>query len=153
MVGVKSKGQQISMAIYEVDENATKDAVEKYLMQAREYKVTEYIPIEPKLTPAYEPRFHGPTNEVSSQTENIAIANIDETERRRKHVERAEKAISRLGSRHNKIIRLRYLEDDYVADSDVAHELGYSDRHYRRMKSVAIYRLAGMLGLVVLRGE
>jgi hypothetical protein len=45
------------------------------------------------------------------------------------------------------------MEDDYVSDTDVAAELGYSDRHYRRMKSLAIYRLAGILGLVVLKDD
>lgn len=142
---------QISMSIYKVDEEATKEAVEKYLLQAREYKVTEFIPLEQKVTPSYEPRFHGQTNVVSSPVENIAIKNIMEQEQRRKHVERAEKAVSRLGSIQQKLIRMRFLDDDYVSDTDVAIELGYSDRHYRRIKSLAIYRLASTLGLIVLK--
>jgi ArpU family phage transcriptional regulator len=146
-----AKQIQISMSIYQIDEEATKDAVEKYLGEAREYQVTEYIPLEQKTTPSYEPRYHGNTNTVSSPVENIALKNIEEQESRRKHIDRAERAISRLGSRHQKLIRVRFLDDDYVSDTDAAMELGYSDRHYRRMKSLAIYRLAGILGLVVLR--
>lgn len=47
--GVNELGvQQLVKNIYKVDEEATKDAVEKYLLQAREYKITEYIPEEPK---------------------------------------------------------------------------------------------------------
>ncbi|MCU6792365.1 hypothetical protein OB236_09515 [Paenibacillus sp. WQ 127069] len=141
------------MAIYQIDEEATKDTVEKYLGDAREYQVTEYIPLEQKITPSYESRFHGNTNTVSSPVENIAIQNIEEQENRRKHIERAERAINCLGTRHQKLIRVRFMEDDYVSDTDVAAELGYSDRHYRRMKSLAIYRLAGILGLVVLKDD
>jgi ArpU family phage transcriptional regulator len=145
--------KQISFGIYEIDEEATKEAVEKYLLQAREYMVTEYIPLEPKVTPLYEPRYHGQTNAVGSQTEIIAVAIVDEIERRRRHVERVEKAVSRLGARQQKLIRMRYLDDDNVMDSDVAEALGYSTRHYRRLKSIAIYRLAAALGLVVLKED
>ncbi|MEK3915921.1 ArpU family phage packaging/lysis transcriptional regulator [Paenibacillus sp. FSL H7-0331] len=105
------------------------------------------------MTPSYESRFHGNTNTVSSPVENIAIQNIEEQENHRKHIERAERAINRLGTRHQKLIRARFMEDDYASDTDVAAELGYSDRHYRRMKSLAIYRLAGILGLVVLKDD
>ncbi|MEK3915920.1 hypothetical protein [Paenibacillus sp. FSL H7-0331] len=41
-----AKQMQISMAIYQIDEEATKDTVEKYQGDAREYQVTEYIPLE-----------------------------------------------------------------------------------------------------------
>lgn len=145
--------QQLSFGIYEIDEEKTKEAVEQYLLLAREYKVTEYIPLEQKITPLYEPRYHGHTNAVVSQVEKIAILNVDEQERRRKHVERVEKAVSRLGARQQKLIRMRYLDEDNVLDVDVATALGYSPRHYRRLKSIAIYRLAAALGLVVLREE
>lgn len=145
--------KQLSFGIYKIDEEATKEAVERYLLMAREYMVTEYIPLDPKITPLYEPRYHGPTNAVGSQTERIAILNVDEQERRRKHVERVEKAVSRLGARQQKLIRMRYLDEDDVMDSDVAEVLGYSTRHYRRLKSIAIYRLAAALGLVVLKED
>lgn len=147
-----AKGQLI-LDIYPVDEDATRDAVEKYLLQAREYKVTEYIPEAPSMTASYSDMPRSNTGMTSDQTGRIATANVDEPERRRRHVERAEKAVNRLGSRHQKLIRKRYLDDDDVSDFDVADELGFSDRHYRRIKSVAIHRLAGILGLVVLRDE
>lgn len=99
---------------------------------------------------ATPPSFTGLT---SDQNGNIATRNVDEPERRRRHVERAERAISRLGSRQQKLIRFRYIDDDDILDNDAAQELGFSDRHYRRIKSTAIYRLAGMLGLVFLLEE
>lgn len=142
---------QLALDIYKIDEEATKDAVEKYLLQAREYMVTEYIPEEPKYTSDYSDTPRSYTGKISDPTANIVIRNVDEPERRRKHIERVERAVSRLGARQQKIIRMRYLEDDYVMDIDVATELGYSTRHYRRMKSIAIYRLATSLGLIVLK--
>ncbi|WP_052487934.1 ArpU family phage packaging/lysis transcriptional regulator [Gordoniibacillus kamchatkensis] len=105
------------------------------------------------MTASYELRDYKPSNIVSSPVEDIAIKNIDEINRRQKHIERAYKAINRLGTKQQKLIRMRYMEDDYIADSEVAAELGYSDRHYRRLKSFAIYRLANMLGLLVLKEE
>ena len=145
--------QQLSFDIHRIDEEATRDAVEKYLQQAREYIVTEYIPDEPTMTAVYSDMPRGNTGTTSDQTGNIATRNVDEPERRRRHIERAEKAIGRLGGRQQKLIRNRYMDDDDVWDYDVAENLGYSDRHYRRIKSVAIYRLAGMLGLVMLQDD
>lgn len=145
--------EQLAFDIYKVDEKATIAAVEKYLKQAREYKVTEYIPEEQKITTGYTPRYHGHTYAINSPVENIAITNVDEPERRKKHMDRAGRAIKRLGSKQQEIINKRYMEDDNVMDCEVADEMGYSVRHYRRIKSVAIHRLAGILGLVVLAEE
>ncbi|AIQ63304.1 hypothetical protein PSTEL_09605 [Paenibacillus stellifer] len=147
------KVHQMVMDIYKVDEEATRAAVEKYLFQAREYKVTEYIPDEPSVTASPEVRYHGPTNVTGDQTATIAIRAADEMERRRRHVERAERAVSRLGERQRRLIQVRYMDDDDVLDYNAAEELGFSERHYRRIKSVAIYRLASTLGLIVLREE
>ena len=141
---------QIAYDVYPIDEEATKDAVEKYLLQAREYQVTEYIPMEPSYTASYSDIPRSYTGKISDPTANICIRNVDEPERRRRHVERAERAISRLGTIQQKIIRMRYMDDDHVMDMEVAAELGYGDRHYRRIKSHAIYRLATTLGMVVL---
>ncbi|UNL94030.1 hypothetical protein CPY53_10960 [Paenibacillus polymyxa] len=140
-------------SIHRVDEEATKDAVEKYLLQAREYMVTEYIPEVATVTASYSDMPRSYTGVTTDQTANLAVRNVDEPERRRRHVERAERAINRLGSKHQKLIRFRYMDDDYVLDTDAALELGYSDRHYRRIKSLAIYRLADILGLVILKDE
>ncbi|MBJ6360852.1 ArpU family phage packaging/lysis transcriptional regulator [Paenibacillus sp. GCM10012307] len=145
--------EQLALNIYKVDEEATRAAVEKYLLQAREYKVTEYIPLETSVTASYSDMPRSFTGLTSDQTAKIALANTDEPERRRKHIERAERAVSRLGKRQQQLIQIRYMEDDDVMDYDAAQELGFSDRHYRRIKSVAIYRLATMLGLLVLHDD
>ncbi|MNY02304.1 hypothetical protein D3C86_1348730 [compost metagenome] len=141
----------MSLDIYEVDENATREAVEKYLFLAREYKVTEYIPEEPSMTASYSDMPRSNTGVTSDQTGDLVTRMLDEIERRRKHVERAEKAISRLGWKQQKLIRARYMDEDDAWDYDTADQIGYSDRHYRRIKSIAIYRLASTLGLIVLK--
>lgn len=142
---------QITFDIYKVDDKATRTVVEKYLMQTREFKVTEYIPLEPAITASYCDTPRSVTGITSDSTGRIASINVDEPERRRRQVERVEKAVSRLGGRQQRLIQLRYLEDDDIMDYHAAAELGLSDRHYRRIKSIAIYRLAASLGLLVLQ--
>lgn len=145
------QAEQLDSGIYNVDEEQTKLAVEKYLIQAREYKVTEYIPDEPVTTASYSDMPRSNTGVTSDSTGSLAIRTVDIMERRRKHVERAEKAIRRLGAKQQLVIRERYMNEDDAWDHDVAHKIGYSERHYRRIKSWAIYRLANSLGLIVLK--
>lgn len=141
--------KQLVLDIYNVNEEATKAAVEKYLLQAREYKITEYIPETASTTASYSDMPRSFTGLTSDQTGELAQRNVDEPARRKRHVERAERAIARLGARQRKLIELRYMVEDDVMDYNVAMELGYSDRHYRRIKSIAIIRLASILGLIV----
>ncbi|RXZ84910.1 hypothetical protein EBB07_01415 [Paenibacillaceae bacterium] len=141
----------MNLESYEMNKEATRAAVEKYLLQGREYKVTAYIPEEAAVTAAYSGMLRSVTNRISDQTGRIAASNVDEPERRRKHIARMERAIDQLGERQQKLIRARYLEEDDVLDFDVAMDLGYSDRHYRRIKAAAIVRLAAILGLIVLK--
>lgn len=142
---------QMALDIYNVDEDKTREAVETFLIQAREYQVTEYIPDEPSMTASYNDMPRSNTGVTSDQTSNIATKLVDEQQRRRRHVERAEKAIRKLGAKQQLLIRERYMNDDDVWDYDVARKIGYSDRHYRRIKSWAIYRLATSLGLIVFK--
>lgn len=145
------RAEQIDSGLYNVDEEKTRLAVERYLVQAREYKITEYIPDEPVITAVYSDMPRSDTGVTSDSTGNLAIRLVDSMDRRRKHVERAEKAVRRLGAKQQLIIRERYMNEDDAWDHDVARKIGYSDRHYRRMKSYAIYRLANSLGLTVLK--
>lgn len=143
--------EQMTFDIYDVDEDKTREAVEKYLSRAREYQVTEYIPEEPSMTASYSDMPRSNTGVTSDQTSNLVINMVDEQQRRKRHVERAEKAIRKLGAKQQLLIRERYMNDDDVWDSEVARKIGYSDRHYRRIKSYAIYRLATSLGLIVFK--
>lgn len=139
----------MEMELYNVDVEKTRLAVERYLNKAREYQVTEYIPDEPVTTASYSdmPRGGG----ISDAAGNLAIRTVDIMERRKKHVERAEKAITKLGYKQQLVIRERYLNEDDAWDVDVARKIGYSDRHYRRIKNKAMSRLATSLGLLVFK--
>lgn len=139
------------MDLYEIDEIATRHAVEKYLHNAREYRVTEYIPIEPSIVAKLSDVPRSYTGKTSDSTGRAASINVDEPERRRRHIERAELAITRLGERQQQLIRLRYMQDDDVTDTYVAMEIGFSERHYRRIKKQTLLRLATTLGLLVYR--
>lgn len=142
--------RQLSFDIYKVDENATKEAVEKYLLQVREYKITEYIPVQPTVTAVISDMPRSFTGLTSDQTGGIVTKNIDELNRRKAHIERAEKAINRLPQKQQHLIRTRYFDScEDIWDYQAAEEIGYSERHYRRIKTLAIYRLASMLGLLV----
>lgn len=142
------------MGIYNIDRDATEEAVKDYLTKAREYKITEFIPLEVSTTASYSDTPRGYTGTTSDQTANIAIYNIDEQERRKKHVERAERAINRLPRRQQVIIQAKYMDPDSEEkwDYEIADDIGYSYRHYKRIKSIAIYRLATSLGLIKLKG-
>lgn len=145
--------KQLDLGIYNIDRDATEEAVKDYLTKAKEYKITEFIPLEPSTTPGYSDMPRGYTGTTSDQTGDIAIYNTDEQERRRKHIERAEKAIGRLPYRQQKIIEAKYMEADSEEkwDYEIADDIGYSYRHYKRLKSIAIYRLATSLGLIRLK--
>lgn len=122
-----------------------KRAVEDALTKTRLWKQMDFEVREQRVTMLYEPRYHGKTNKVDSQVADIAIYNTDEPERRKQFIQLVESSVRRLGTIQRKIIENRYLSDDYVRDIDVALELGYSERQYRRYKAEALYRLATML--------
>lgn len=140
---------QLVLDIYNVNDAETKSAVEKYLLQAREYIITEYIPEEASTTASYSDMPRSYTGITTNQTFRLAAINVDEPMRRKKHIERANKAISRLSKRQQQLINIRYMEDNELFDYEIAMELGFSESTYRRAKSVAILRLASILGLIV----
>lgn len=145
--------EQLTFTLPKIDREATRKKVEEALQTARIYKQIGLVRREMKVTPAYEPRFHGQTNKVNRPAEEVAAWNVD-TERRMQEVtERVERAVARLGYREREIIRKRYLEDEDAADYLVYTELGMSERQYYRIKARAFYKLAFMLRLEVYEQE
>jgi ArpU family phage transcriptional regulator len=146
--------EQLKFELPELDRKATQKRVEEALEKARIFKQIGYEPEEMKLTPAYTPRFHGQTNEVGSPAEDIAIKNVDVPEMMKKHVERVEWAVRRLGKKEKELITERYLIDDSVPDYDVYNNvLHISERTYYRIKWRAFYKLAFALKLEVIKGN
>lgn len=127
---------------WEIDREATRDAVEERLESARLYKKFGFIRRETKTTQSTKPRYHGPTNEVTQPVEEIAIYNVDAEQRMKEQYEQVERAISRLGRLERLIIAKRYMEDEEVYDYNVYSEIHVSERKYYRLKSSAIYKLA-----------
>lgn len=143
---------QLQFELPELDRRETQRAVEDALDKARIFRQIGFEPREQKTTPSYEPRFHGSTNAVGKPVEDIAIHNVDVPEQRRKHVERVEWAVKRLGSKERQLIMGRYLEDDYVTDYEVYNNtLHISERSYYRIKWRAFYKLAFALKLEVVK--
>jgi len=141
--------EQLTFTLPKIDREATRKRVEEALETARLYKQIGIVRRETKITPSYEPRFHGDTNKISRQTEDVATWNVDTEKRLQEVTERVERAVARLGYVEREIIRKRYLEDEDAADYLVYTELGMSERQYYRVKARAFYKLAFMLRLEV----
>jgi ArpU family phage transcriptional regulator len=128
----------------------TRRNVEERLEAARIYKNLGHFRREAKTTASPEPRYHGSTNTVSNQTEDIALFNTMQEERMRSAYEEIERILKHIPSKQREIIQMRYLdnlEEDY--DYVVCQQVHLSDRTYRRFKSKAIINLAFALRLEV----
>ncbi|AIW83116.1 ArpU family phage packaging/lysis transcriptional regulator [Bacillus mycoides] len=144
-----------------IDRAATQEKLEGVLESVRIYRQFGMIRKEMKVTPSYEVRYHGPTYDVGKPLEDVAMANIQQSERE-EWIEnisfRIDQFLSRLGNgragkdQRNIIIK-RYLEDEDVCDYMVYNEIGMSERTYRRVKARAFYKLAFALRLEVYEKE
>ncbi|RVU62446.1 ArpU family transcriptional regulator [Bacillus thuringiensis] len=144
-----------------IDRAATQKKLEGVLENVRLYRQFGMMREEMKVTPSYEIRYHGPTNDVGKPLEDVAMANIQQSEREewiKKTSFRIDQFLSRLGNgragkdQRNIIIK-RYLEDEDVCDYMVYNELGMSERTYRRVKARVFYKLAFALRLEVYETE
>lgn len=99
--------EQTSM--FKLNEKETWRRVEERLESARLYKQFGFIRREVKTTTSYTPRFHGNTNAISKQSEDIAIWNVDREEQLQREYEQVIKAVSRLSDIQRQIVEKRYL--------------------------------------------
>ncbi|MDM5154863.1 ArpU family phage packaging/lysis transcriptional regulator [Bacillus sp. DX1.1] len=144
-----------------IDRAATQERLEGVLESVRIYRQFGMIRKEMKVTPSYEVRYHGPTYDVGKPLEDVALANIQQSEREEwldKMSFRIDQALSRFGNNgagknQRDIIIKRYLEDEDVCDYMVYNEIGMSERTYRRVKARAFYNLAFALRLEVYEQE
>ncbi|WP_407074486.1 ArpU family phage packaging/lysis transcriptional regulator [Paenibacillus larvae] len=137
--------EQTSM--FKLNEKETWRRVEERLESARLYKQFGFIRREVKTTTSYTPRFHGNTNAISKQSEDIAIWNVDREEQLQREYEQVIKAVSRLFDIQRQIVEKRYLQDEDVTDIYVYTDLHMSERSYYYAKAKALYRLAFALRL------
>ncbi|MED2761595.1 ArpU family phage packaging/lysis transcriptional regulator [Bacillus thuringiensis] len=141
----------------EIDRAATQKKLEGVLESVRLYRQFGMMREEMKVTPSYEIRYHGPTNDVGKPLEDVAMANIQQSKREewiKQTSFQIEQFLSRLGKgragkdQRNIIIK-RYLENEDVCDYMVYNEIGMSERTYRRVKARVFYKLAFALRLEV----
>ncbi|WP_431604008.1 ArpU family phage packaging/lysis transcriptional regulator [Bacillus toyonensis] len=144
-----------------IDRTATQEKLEGVLESVRIYRQFGMIRKEMKVTPSYELREHGPTHAVGKPLEDVAIANIQQSERE-EWLElisfRIDQFLNRLGNGsagriQRDIISKRYLEEEDVCDYMIYDEIGMAERTYRRWKSRAFYNLAFALRLEVYETE
>ena len=142
----------------ELDRKATQKAVEEIFDTYRHYKYWAGAGIdrEPSITASTEIRYHGPTNQTSDQTGEIATYNADKQRMREKYCARIEKAVKRLPKNERALIQARYMdeESDYTNDDNVYTDiLKISRPTYRKWRWKAFYRLALILDLDIAKGE
>ena len=107
-----------------IDRVATQEKLEGVLESVRIYRQLGMIRKEMKVTPFYEIREHGPTYTVGKALEDVAIANVQQSEREEwleKMSFRIDQALNRFGNgiagkNQREIIIKRYLEDEDICD-------------------------------------
>ncbi|MCR8645561.1 ArpU family transcriptional regulator [Paenibacillus sp. N1-5-1-14] len=152
----QKRGDDLGSLLFQligIDKAATRKKVEEVLESARIYRQIGFIRKEIQTTRSYEARYHSDTHSINKATENVAISNVDDEERLRYWTENVERAVQQLNTKERDVIEKRYLEPDREYDFLLCHELGVSERTYRRIKSHAIAKLAFMLSLEVSKDE
>ena len=136
------------------DREKTIQAVEDVFNRYRYFKIVEFEEIEAKVTASYVIREGGHSGGLSDSTANIATRNIDEPNMRLRFIEKVDRCVSRLPHQQQKLIRLKYMQDEEVYDYQVYQiELGIAEGTYSKIRWKAIERLAGMLRVGVLKGK
>lgn len=140
----------------ELDRKKTQAAVEAAMEKYRIFKTITFEEREASITASYSERFHGPTNQTSDQTADIAIHNVDEPAFRRSYCERIERAVKRLPRLERFLIEERYLSEDseYITDYNLyCHKFQppISKDTYAKIRWKAFYKLALSLNIQVVR--
>ncbi|MET3507048.1 ArpU family phage packaging/lysis transcriptional regulator [Halalkalibacter oceani] len=144
----------MSFNLPELDRTRTKEAVEIALEKYRLFKYLSYEEREANITASSEERFHGPTNERSDQTAQVAIYNADQQEYRRQFCERIERAVKKLPPMERFLIENRYMVSDaeYKTDHKVycfEFQPPISQKTYDKIRWKAFYKLALNLNVAV----
>ncbi|MBC2684685.1 ArpU family phage packaging/lysis transcriptional regulator [Bacillus toyonensis] len=144
-----------------IDRTVTQEKLEGVFESVRIYRQFGMIRKEMKVTLSYEVRENGPTHTVGKPLEDVAIANLQQSERE-EWLElisfRIDQFLYRLGNGsagriQRDIISKRYLEEEDICDYMIYNEIGMAGRTYRRWKSRVFYNLAFALRLEVYETE
>lgn len=139
-----------------IDEVATREAVEKALAEVLLYRDFDFERKEVKMISAYGDAVSESqrSNVTSDSTANVALANVSEEERRKKHIFSVERALHKLSPRQRTLITERYLTTFDIYDKDVYYGImGISSKTYEKIRAEAFYLLAFHLRIYVERGD
>lgn len=148
----------MSFELPELDRKSTQAAVEAALDKYRLFKFLTFEDREASTTASAEVRYHGPTNQTSDQTSDIAIYNADQQKYRREYCERMERAVNRLPKMEKFLIEERYMSEDadYITDYNTycfKFQPSISEGTYTKIRWKAFYKLALNLNIaVIIRG-
>ncbi|MEB9430759.1 ArpU family phage packaging/lysis transcriptional regulator [Bacillus cereus group sp. MYBKT14-1] len=134
--------KQLSFKMPVLDEEETKNEVEKVFEEYRMYLSQMPSDILPKVTASYSIVPPSVTNEFNSSTENIAIERVQYEMARDKFMNWVHRAVNRLPKRERQIIHMYYMEEEKGYDPDIMDEVKLGRTTYYKVKGKALLRLA-----------
>ncbi|PEI74723.1 ArpU family phage packaging/lysis transcriptional regulator [Bacillus toyonensis] len=134
--------KQLSFKMPVLDEEETKNEVEKIFEEYRMYLSQMPSDILPKVTASYSIVPPSVTNEFNSSTENIAIERVQYEMVRDKFMNWVHRAVNRLPKRERQIIHMYYMEEEKGYDPDIMDEVRLGRTTYYKVKGKALLRLA-----------
>ncbi|ARJ20506.1 ArpU family transcriptional regulator [Bacillus thuringiensis] len=134
--------KQLTFKMPVLDEEETKNEVEKVFEEYRMYLSKMPSDILPKVTASYSIVPPSVTNEFNSSTENIAIERLQYEMAREKCMNWVHRAVNRLPKRERKIIYMYYMEEEKGYDPDIMDEVKLGRTTYYKVKGKALLRLA-----------
>ncbi|MBE7134789.1 ArpU family transcriptional regulator [Bacillus paranthracis] len=134
--------KQLSFKMPVLDEEETKNEVEKVFEEYRMYLSKMPSDILPKVTASYSIVPPSVTNEFNSSTENIAIERLQYEMAREKFMNWVYRAVNRLPKRERQIIYMYYMEEEKGYDPDIMDEVKLGRTTYYKVKGKALLRLA-----------
>ncbi|PFD32608.1 MULTISPECIES: ArpU family phage packaging/lysis transcriptional regulator [Bacillus cereus group] len=134
--------KQLTFKMPVLDEEETKNEVEKVFEDYRIYLSQMPSDILPKVTASYSIVPPSVTNEFNSSTENIAIERVQYEMARDKFMNWVHRAVNRLPKRERQIIYMYYLEEEKGYDPDIMDEVKLGRTTYYKVKGKALLRLA-----------
>lgn len=134
--------KQLSFKMPVLDEEETKNEVEKVFEEYRMYLSQMPSDILPNVTASYSIVPPSVTNEFNSSTENIAIERLQYEMARDKFMNWVSRAVNRLPKRERQIIYMYYMEEEKGYDPDIMDEVSLGRTTYYKVKGKALLRLA-----------
>ncbi|MEC2865330.1 ArpU family transcriptional regulator [Bacillus thuringiensis serovar kyushuensis] len=134
--------KQFTFKMPVLDEEETKNEVEKVFEEYRMYLAQMPSDILPKVTASYSIVPPSVTNEFNSSTENIAIERLQYEMARDKFMNWVHRAVNRLPKRERQIIHMYYMEEEKGYDPDIMDEVRLGRTTYYKVKGKALLRLA-----------